>query len=401
MTSRPFFSEAVRVICKYIHFSSSFVYFENNHSLEDIMSKASVRNIASGVGLATLVFAQGVLSATQEDYADEVYTAIEALNSNWYNQDTGLWDDAWWQSGNALTTLADFAMLQPDAADSLGIAEQIQNTINNAPQKFAGFINEFYDDQGWWAMGLIHSYDLTGDEYYLETAVDIFNDMQTGTAGPCNGGIFWSKDRTYVNAIANELYLTIAASLANRIPSNQTYAEIAASEWDWFRNSGMINDQNLINDGLNANCENNGLPTWSVNQGVILGALAELSKGSSFSADELLNTAASVAKAAINALSNQDGILVEVDKCETQSSACGLDAKQFKGVFIRNLGYLNQIINDGDIRDFILRNADSVWDNDRDGDNRMGVAWAGPVIAANGAAHGSALDALVAAVRVA
>ncbi|KAH7050482.1 glycoside hydrolase [Linnemannia elongata] len=216
----------------------------------------------------------------------------------------------------------------------------------------------------------------------------------------CMGGIFWSKDRKYVNAIANELYLTVAAALANRIPSNRTYAQIAVNEWKWFQGSGMINGQSLINDGLDENCKNNGLQTWSVNQGVILGALVELSKGSLLGG-RVLNTARTLAKAAIKALSNQDGILVETDKCETQDNACGFDAKQFKGVFIRNLGYLNQVIGDGDIRAFILRNADSVLSKDRDSNNRMGVAWAGPVIAANGASHGSALDALVAAARVA
>ncbi|KAF9272159.1 hypothetical protein BGZ88_005128 [Linnemannia elongata] len=350
--------------------------------------------------VTTFLFTLTYAYSTKAQYIQDASTGIKTLNSNWYSQDTGLWDGAWWQSANALTTLADFAILQPGAANSLGITNIIQNTVKNAPKKFPGFINTFYDDEGWWAMGLIHSYDATGNEGYLETAADIFKDMQTGGGTPCMGGIFWSKDRKYVNAIANELYLTVAAALANRIPSNRTYAQIAVNEWKWFQGSGMINGQGLINDGLDGNCKNNGLQTWSVNQGVILGALVELSKGSLLGGS-VLNTARTLAKAAIKALSNQDGILVETDKCETQANACGFDAKQFKGVFIRNLGYLNQVIGDGDIRAFILRNADSVLIKDRDSNNRMGVAWAGPVIAANGASHGSALDALVAAARVA
>ncbi|KAF9900796.1 hypothetical protein EC991_006882 [Linnemannia zychae] len=349
--------------------------------------------------VTTSLFAPTYASSTKAQYTQEAYTGIIALNRNWYNQDTGLWDGAWWQSANALTTLADFARLQPTAANPLGIANIIQNTVKNAPKKFPGFINSFYDDEGWWAMGLIHSYDATGDESYLETAVDIFNDMKTGSGTPCKGGIFWSKDRKYVNAVANELYIAVAAALANRIPSNSTYAQIAITEWRWFQGTGMINGQNLINDGLDGNCKNNGLQTWTVNQGVILGALVELSK--SQPGGEVLNTARVLAKAAIKALSNQNGILVEIDKCEMQASACGFDAKQFKGVFVRNLGYLNQVINDEEIRAFILKNADSIWSKNRDVNNKMGVAWAGPVIAVNGASHGSALDALVAAVRVA
>lgn len=365
-----------------------------------MMSKCSITGLASYLALASSFFAKEVQSATKAQYTREASTAIKALNSNWYKQDTGLWDDAWWQSANALTTLADFAVLQPGAAKSLGITDTIGNTVKNAPKKFPGFVNQFYDDEGWWALGLIHSYDATRDASYLETAADIFNNMQTGRGTPCKGGIFWNKDREYVNAIANELHITVAASLANRIPTNRTYAQIAKDEWHWFQKSGMINSQNLINDGLDSNCKNNGSQTWSVNQGVILGGLTELSRDSLLGAG-VLDTARTLAMAAIQALSNKDGILVEIDKCETQKEACGFDGKQFKGVFVRNLGYLNQALKDGDIRAFILKNADSVWNKDRDDTNKMGVAWTGPVIAVNGASHGSALDVLVAAVRVA
>lgn len=87
--------------------------------------------------------------STKAHYVQNASTGIKTLNSNWYSQDTGLWDGAWWQSANALTTLADFAILQPGAANSLGIANTIQNTVKNAPKKFPGFINTFYDDEGW------------------------------------------------------------------------------------------------------------------------------------------------------------------------------------------------------------------------------------------------------------
>ncbi|KAG0048715.1 hypothetical protein BGZ83_006379 [Gryganskiella cystojenkinii] len=118
----------------------------------------------------------------------------------------------------------------------------------------------------------------------------------------------------------------------------------------------MINGQSLINEGLDAICKNNGFQTWYVNQGIILGALVERSKGCLLGGD-VLNTARTLASTAIRTLSNQNGILVETNKCETQASASGVDTKQFKGVFIRNLVYLNQVIGDGDIRAFILKNA--------------------------------------------
>jgi predicted alpha-1,6-mannanase (GH76 family) len=115
----------------------------------------------------------------------------------------------------------------------------------------------------------------------------IFADMTTQwDTTTCGGGVWWSKDlkrSAYKNAITNELFLQIAASLANRVtdPARKAqYLAWARKEWSWFSASGMINSGNMINDGLNATnpgaCTNNKRATWSYNQGVILGGLVEL-----------------------------------------------------------------------------------------------------------------------------
>lgn len=377
------------------------------------------------------------LSAT--NYVANSVTAIRELNNAWYDVESGLWNDAWWNSANALTTLADFAQLRLNEANQLNIGGFIRNTYTQAQiasvqvakfvntgglpttlhcingrgcsaafsaslptslQKrgFTDFTDDFYDDEGWWALALIHAHDATGDQDYLDSAIEIFNDMQTGAGTPCGGGIYWSKDRTYVNAIANELYLSVAASLANRVPSNGTYLQIARAQWQWFQQSGMINSNNLINDGLDSNCKNNGLTTWSYNQGVILGGLSELATATGDGS--YLTTAAKIANAAINALSNSNGIFVEADKCELQAGNCGTDGQQFKGAFIRNLRYLNDLAPSDNFKNFILRNAQSIWNNDRNSVNMLGVAWTGPYVAATASSHSSALDALVAAIAV-
>jgi predicted alpha-1,6-mannanase (GH76 family) len=74
-----------------------------------------------------------------------------------------------------------------------------------------------------------------------------------------NGGIYWDSSRTYINAISNELFLSLAAHLANREPSNKTYyVDWAQKEWEWFFASGLINSGYTINDGLTTACTNNG-----------------------------------------------------------------------------------------------------------------------------------------------
>ncbi|KAM3515256.1 hypothetical protein MY11210_001149 [Beauveria gryllotalpidicola] len=372
-------------------------------------------------------------------YAPNVVFGVNSLNWHWYNNNTGLWGGLWWNSGNAFTTLSEFLRISAAFAQSAGTNEIIENTFKRAqlvdvqttkymnfdkggmmeshycingvgtcatkrpasPAKrgFKNFLNEFYDDEGWWALGLIRAYDATHDSKYLDAAVTVFEDMKTGLGGPCNGGIYWNKDRQYVNAIANELYLAVAASLANRISTDHEYLKIAQDQWNWFLNSGMINSQNLINDGLDGSCNNNGQPTWTYNQGVILGGLVELSRATGDKS--LLETASNIANAAIDELS-KNGILEEVGGCEYQPGRCGQDGQQFKGIFIRNLAYLHAASPNDHFRSYILTNAKSIWTKDREtSSNKLGVAWGGPYFDATSPTQSSALDALVAAMAVA
>lgn len=60
---------------------------------------------------------------------------------------------------------------------------------------FNNFINDYYDDEGWWAMAWIRVYDVTKDTQYLAQAETIFADMQTGLMGSC-GGQWWDKEHT-------------------------------------------------------------------------------------------------------------------------------------------------------------------------------------------------------------
>lgn len=309
-------------------------------------------------------------AADAASYTAWTVSAAQALQT-WYNESSGLWDTTgWWNSANCLTVLGDFYALDPQEASNLGLNEVLSNTFTQAQlnsssssssqgvrkdyvttpnglrivqssyteaggagssaiakRGFAGFLNDYYDDEGWWALAWVRAYDVTNDATYLAMAESIFVDMQGGVDGTCGGGIWWSKERVYKNAIANELYLAVAASLANRVSSPDSYLSIAEGQWDWFYNSGMINGQNLINDGLTINadgtCSNNGDTTWTYNQGVILGGLLELYKANGNAS--LLEEASTIAEAAIAALST-DGILH--DSCEDD---CGADGSQFKG----------------------------------------------------------------------
>lgn len=177
------------------------------------------------------------LAATDKAaYIDHSVTAIKTLQT-FYDQPDGLWETTgWWNSANCLTALGDFLSLAVDGADDLDLDNVLSNTFTQAQltsqtatktlmrgsskrlfesrytvspvlgdsglaaRGFSGFINNYYDDEGWWALAWVRAYDVTGNTEYLNMAESIFADMQGGVNGTCGGGIWWSKDRKYKNA---------------------------------------------------------------------------------------------------------------------------------------------------------------------------------------------------------
>src|SRR5216683_734090 len=218
----------------------------------------------------SILFAPDEVSPSCPAFGFEAALGIETLQT-WYDWRTGLWlTTGWWNAANALTVLVDYSR----SSGSTSYLSAVENTYSVNTSR--GFLNRFYDDEGWWALAWIDAYDWTQNPDYLNTAQAIFTDMTGGWDDVCGGGIWWSKDRTYKNAIANELFLSVAAHLANRVtdPDAQLQALAwARSEWAWFSQSGMLNEDSLVNDGLDGDCQNNHRTTWSYNQGVVLAGL--------------------------------------------------------------------------------------------------------------------------------
>lgn len=304
-----------------------------------------------------------------------------------YNYSTGLWDSTeWWNAANALETTIDYSML----TDSLTYRSNIFNTFEKHKDK--RFLNRWFrDDDGWWALAWIKAYDLTGETRYLNMSKTIFKDMTRGWDSNCGGGVWWKKNRRYKNAITNELFLSVAAKLHLRTPGDGgrgSYLDWAKQEWKWFKKTGLIKN-NLVNDGLNRHCHNNGRTTWTYNQGVILSGLVDLYKSTNDAS--LLTQAQAIADTAMHKLARK-GILREV--CEPD---CGNDGSQFKGIFMRNLAYLYQTTNKQAYKDFITTNAQSIWLRSRNKANQFGLNWAGPFDGASAARQSSAMDTINAA----
>lgn len=308
----------------------------------------------------------------------------------------------WWNSANALTALINYMLLTNDRA----YADKVDYTFTNGqnawipdqnaaksgtpqPIVYRDFLNRYYDDAGWWALAWIRAFDLSRDRKYLDMSARIFWDTINtgGWDGTCNGGVYWRRraadnagNPPYKNAISTELFMALAAALYLRytslpssyepgaelpvIASAAVYKDWALLAWGWFRHtSGLINQNGFINDGLDTECNNNGLAVWSYNHGVILGALTDLAHITGDStyldeadqiADALLRNPAKIYVSGID----ENGILTEWNELEPiPSPGTDVDHAQFKGVFVRNLAYLHRRRPNPRYATFLVKNA--------------------------------------------
>ena len=250
------------------------------------------------------------------------------------------------------------------------------------------------DDDLWAVISSLHVYRLHPSPMLLQFASAKFAELADGYWDEtCGGGMWWDHDRTYKNAITNELFLYAATELF-RLTDEPVYSTWAQKEWIWFNHSGMINPDHLVNDGLTAACKNNGSPTYTYNQGVLLGGLVNLYQMDKD--DTHLQLAAQIAHAAILHLT-KDGILSEPTPTLNQ------DGQTFKGVFVSHLGDLVPVVRDAQLKvefsSFLTRNATAVWTRRDRRNNKLNSYWGGTSISFGAAAQAAALQLFLAAYR--
>jgi predicted alpha-1,6-mannanase (GH76 family) len=305
-----------------------------------------------------------------------------------YDRGTKLFGgDGWWTSANALTAIIDNARVTGMGSYQYAISETYDANID---AQGGNFTNGYLDDTGWWGLAWVDAYDMTGDSRYLDTARADADHMYDNWNDTCGGGVRWSTDGEYKNAITNELFLDLTAALHNRISGDTTYLDRANAEWSWFKGSGMINGDNMINDGLSDSCANNGETTWTYNQGVVLGGLTELYKATGDAS--LLDTARTLADASTTTLQS-GGVLREPG----EGDSCTGDGPSFKGAYVRGLGKLNTQLSDHPYAADLSAWATSAYNNDRNSLDQYGPHWAGGAGTSDYGCQQSVLDLLNAA----
>ncbi len=325
----------------------------------------------------------------------------------WYNPKTCLWETTgWWNAANITTALIRYSAVS-DSQKYLPLIDQVfehnkdfilHGKDGKPDVQMKNFLNEYYDDEGWWALAWIDAYRLTKQKKYLEMAQTIFKDMTTGYDQTCGGGIYWKKPQQYKNAIANGLFMLTALRLHQEAPKTKIagkkplqWGELV---WKWFRETGMINRETwLVEDGLK-DCQPNRNQNWTYNQGVPIAVMCELYriKGDK----EALKMAEELAQAAMTKMVTPKGILKEKNEPNM-----GADGPQFKGIFIRHLALLYQVTKKEEYKTFILKNAESIWVNGRNpNSSQFGGVWGGPFDQTDASRQSCALDCLIEAMNL-
>ena len=346
------------------------------------------------------------LSLGQETIEDQSKELVRYLD-NWHNEETGLWETtSWWNAANILTALINNAKLTKNTDFKESIEDvfnktkefEVEATETKPAWVCKNYINEFYDDEGWWALAWLDAWEYTGEQKYLDMANIIFKDITTGWSD--TGGLYWKKELEFKGSISNGLALTLATRLhlaGTKEVNGKTALRWAISIWDWMIKSKLINSNGNMQDGIRFKNGKESITknVWTYNQGVVLTGLVNLNKITG--EKHYIKSAHDLAKATVKNMTNSDLVLVE-KRCEPDK--CRPDSKQFKGVFMRHLMFLNEQSPKKMYKQFIKKNANAIWNKAMNkGKQAPGVVWDAPS-EPNAATVSSALDAFNAALSL-
>lgn len=335
--------------------------------------------IAAGLS----IFSSTLAAQSEATYQDYATTTANLLINKYYDQSTGQFDTLWWNSAITHTALADLSALLGGAStvaghDIFGIWDDLYTKHTGSTSvSNQGFLNPYYDDEGWWALFWIAAYDLTGISKYLALAESITADMHNNGQA-CGGGIWWSKSKSVVATIQNVLLMSAAAHLANRVPNNAAmYQDWADTSWAFLQISGEYSGSTFLLGG-NADASTckliagtNSIPS-TYQQGVLIGALVELAtvhKDGGY-----IDVAQSVAHVSIT---NSDFYNAQLGTMHEPLGGFDNDSAQFKGILARNLMILNRAHPDINYLNIITKSADSIWASARNSDGTIIALWDG------------------------
>ncbi|MGG6311004.1 glycoside hydrolase family 76 protein [Paenibacillus macerans] len=295
------------------------------------------------------------------DRADRMHRDLFAC---YMNEDTGILDQwyprtanragdnfyYWWQA-HVLDVLVDAYERTGDPA----LPERIGRFCRSLESYNSGtFTHNYYDDMEWTALALLRAYQGTGEPWYKEKTLELWEDIQTAWNGYFDGGMAWKKDQLdYKNTPANAPAAILAARLY-RLFGREADLAWAKRIYDWNRSRLVDPATGFVWDGINRLGDGQIDKDWKFTycQGVFIGAGVELHRCTGDPG--YLKEAQRTAAACFDALCEPGTGLLPDEGID--------DTGLFKGILIR---YLVELLRaDPDcprVREIIMANAERLW----------------------------------------
>ncbi|WP_337100377.1 glycoside hydrolase family 76 protein [Paenibacillus sp. YIM B09110] len=140
------------------------------------------------------------------------------------------------------------------------------------------FKHNYYDDMEWTALALLRAYEATGEEPYLASVLELWEDIKTAWNGHMGGGMAWKKDQLdYKNTPANAPAAILAARLYHAYGKAEDLAW-AERIYKWNRDNLVDPASGFVWDGMNRLGDGRIDKDWKFTycQGVFIGAGVEL-----------------------------------------------------------------------------------------------------------------------------
>jgi len=261
----------------------------------------------------------------------------------------------WWHA-HVMDVLADGLVRTGDK----GYEERLHRMLGAVKKYNGGTLHHYmYDDMEWMALALLRAWDATGEGVYKLAVLDLWEDIKTAWNDTMGGGMAWNKNRLYYkNTPANCPASILASRLYHRFGAEDDF-RWAKRIYQWNKEVLVDPETGFVWDGINRQEDGKIDKDWRYTycQGVFIGAAVELYRNTGDRA--YLGDAERTARASIKQFADpQTGILPDEGDGD-----CGL----FKGIYVRYLGELLKV-RDGlsDVRDLIMKNAETLWDVGRD-----------------------------------
>ncbi|MET0283401.1 MAG: glycoside hydrolase family 76 protein [Polyangiales bacterium] len=266
-------------------------------------------------------------------------------------------------------------------------------------QEKRGWINDYYDDENWLTLTLLHAYELTNQERFLDRAKEVYADIMKAwdisCCGEQRGGLWWKKPmESKVTAINGGAILSGARLY--EFTQEPRYLEFAERAYDFWVEHMIEPESGHVYDGFDNSGKINTAWRFTYNEGIFIGAIVALTRVTQDDSRlPLAHKIAGFMLASESAMTPAGRVLSD--------GKCSGDGEMFKGIGARYLGQLYALDRSHtEYRDLLRSSAEAMWTQARDPmSGRFVCDWAGPfdATASRVGSLGSAAVALAAAAR--